>query len=85
MKCAKCNQEFTEQDKKDGNFRQGLWADEMIHRECPDEQLICHICGEPVEKSKNVGTKAWPRHEGCFLNLKPEETEAEPSSWIVRR
>lgn len=85
MICVKCGKEITETEETDGNIRQGLWPDEMLHWNCPDEQLICHVCGEPVEKSENVGTKAWPRHSNCFLNLKSEETEAEPSTWIVRR
>ena len=82
--CSICGQEITQEDKNNGNFRQDLYG-AIRHRECPNETLICAICGKPVEKSQNAGTKQWPRHPNCYLNLKPEtETEAEPSSWIVR-
>ena len=83
--CTNCNKPITEEDERNGNFREDMWND-IVHRECPNEELICAICGEPVEKSENAGTKQWPRHPDCHLNLKPEpEAEAQPSSWIVRK
>lgn len=81
-KCQKCNQEFTQEDKEAGNFRQ--YMGDLYHRLCPDTYHKCHVCGEDISDGSEVKTALGHRHNGCVKRLKSEDTQPDPRSWIVR-
>lgn len=99
MKCTKCNQEFAEQDKSQGNYRE--FMGKYSHRMCPGTS--CNICGEEItdfsQATKGAAGQGWQHRDckPCKINgesrsirqaLRDEVEESrgyDPDSWIVRR
>ena len=86
-KCTKCQQEFTEQDKVDANYREEPGC-KYSHIRCPGTFHRCHICGQEIrddQGQKAVRTPLGYIHDGCTLpKVKRESTKANPSSWIAK-
>lgn len=82
--CAKCHKEITKEDERKGNYRQGLYPNEYVHRDCPTPK-ICHICNQEIT-GKAIHTPLGYIHKGCTWDgsRTAEPTEASPSSWVVK-
>jgi len=88
MKCYKCNQEFTQEDKDKANFKS--YMGKYSHRMCPG--TFCTVCneeiatyGEAKKTAANLGT-GW-QHKNCELRISRTESSSEEynaSSWIVK-
>jgi 8-oxo-dGTP pyrophosphatase MutT (NUDIX family) len=98
MKCTKCHQEFTEQDKSQVNYNE--FMGKYSHRMCPG--TACAICGEEIadfsQAKKGACGQGW-QHNSCKPTpIRPqsaaieqalrdemeEEAGYDASSWIVR-
>ena len=88
MNCTKCHKEFTDSDKSERNWKE--YMGEYSHKVCPGI-TICTVCNSEIadysaakKTPANLGT-GW-MHKTCTFKVQNmgNETQAQPSSWIVK-
>ena len=84
--CYNCKQEFTKEDEYQANFTESFGR--FSHKMCPG--TACSVCGEEIatyaQAKRRPASTSW-MHKSCklVLNLQPDDSEANPASWIARR